>query len=328
MEKAIYYPGFEVQDVNWLKFALLYIDRLNPIIPRAGDKYRTELYDKLYNETDLIDPHRPDMREGQAATLDATELVSNILRNPKVYSATLSTTNVSELWKDQRKWDYTLFEDKYTHDWEDFCIDNRLATRSYEGLKLQKSLGLVYMSLLAHAISEQRGICTLTDHPEMDQIAIIIRKSPRLTLKRAHVAHGTITLHLPSNLSGINIDKVIKHRARPEFKNRLHAFHQELEVWMAKVEKGETQGDFLSTRGTSFSEFSADLMKLGAGLVSFGLGVWLMLSKPATTLAYFEKIAAGSALTIGSAISLRSTWKNTHSTRLTRKYLADLKRIS
>lgn len=33
MHNLLYYPDFEVQDQNFLKFALLYIDEIRPIIP-------------------------------------------------------------------------------------------------------------------------------------------------------------------------------------------------------------------------------------------------------------------------------------------------------
>lgn len=33
MRDMIYFPGFEVKNENWLKFALLYFDTLRPIIP-------------------------------------------------------------------------------------------------------------------------------------------------------------------------------------------------------------------------------------------------------------------------------------------------------
>ena len=37
MKELIYYPSFEVRNREWLKFALLYIENLNPIIPESGD---------------------------------------------------------------------------------------------------------------------------------------------------------------------------------------------------------------------------------------------------------------------------------------------------
>ena len=33
MKSMVYYPGFEVQNEKWLKFALLYFEELRPIIP-------------------------------------------------------------------------------------------------------------------------------------------------------------------------------------------------------------------------------------------------------------------------------------------------------
>ena len=42
MRSMIYYPGFEVQKDEWLKFALLYFEELRPIIPYmsvSDDKY-------------------------------------------------------------------------------------------------------------------------------------------------------------------------------------------------------------------------------------------------------------------------------------------------
>lgn len=44
MKKVIYYPGFKAEDINWLKFALLYIDVLKPIIPYTGDAHLSDTF--------------------------------------------------------------------------------------------------------------------------------------------------------------------------------------------------------------------------------------------------------------------------------------------
>lgn len=76
---------------------------------------------------------------------------------------------------------------------------------------------------------------------------------------------------------------------------------------MEQFEKGKAKADFLSTRGTGISEFSDDIMKLGAGVILFGLGVWLLMATPAPSQAYIKEVVAGGALTIHSIVSLRST---------------------
>lgn len=60
MQELIYYPGFEVRNVSWLKFALLYIETLRPIIPVSGDKHISNFYSRIINETDLIERFRPE----------------------------------------------------------------------------------------------------------------------------------------------------------------------------------------------------------------------------------------------------------------------------
>ena len=82
MKQLIYYPGFEVQNEQWLKFALLYVNQLEPIIPPAGDSYLSVLFRQLQDETDLLRIHRPTEEEGYRATLDSIERVETILRHP------------------------------------------------------------------------------------------------------------------------------------------------------------------------------------------------------------------------------------------------------
>ena len=55
-----YYPGFEAQDINWLKFALLYLDELRPIVPMIPYNRETYLSThtiQIIEETNLIRPY-------------------------------------------------------------------------------------------------------------------------------------------------------------------------------------------------------------------------------------------------------------------------------
>ena len=81
MEELLYYPNFEIQNENWLKFALLYIDKLKPIVPYQGDKYISEYSNLIYNESDLLVKYRPEYSEAYKATLDALDILEKILAN-------------------------------------------------------------------------------------------------------------------------------------------------------------------------------------------------------------------------------------------------------
>lgn len=62
MKELLYYPGFEIKNETWLKFALLYLDHISPIIPyiNASEKdYLTPTFLKVKNNSDLISIKRP-----------------------------------------------------------------------------------------------------------------------------------------------------------------------------------------------------------------------------------------------------------------------------
>ena len=327
MKRLLYYPGFELKSEDWLKFALLYIDELHPIIPEAGKRYLSDTYAAIRAETDLIFPDSPDYREGCAATLDAIELVQRMLQHPKDYGSTIGDGDYPAKWRLPRNHQYTLFDAKYTPAWRDFCLSEGLAIVCDEGLRLARPLGLIYMSFLAHVISEGRGIAPITDYEEMDHISILTRKASPLTRRKTAIARSIVQLKLPANISDLDIKKLIAHRKREGFKDRLHAFHSELEKHIAEMEAGEADRTFLDSRGSIIREFSDEIVSLGVGVAGFSLGMWLLLSKPASTVEFVKEVSGGAALTVGSVISIRNTWKNTMTKRLTRKYLGKLERI-
>lgn len=329
MEKLIYYPGFEVKDPDWLKFALLYINELNPIIPFTGDNFLTDLHHRLSEETDLINPHRPNYEEGNNATFDAIDIADKIVRNPMRYLRLFGTSKIIEKWRQPENHDFTLFEDKYTHEWEQFCRKEKFSTRSNYGIKLPKDLGLIYMTLLAQAVADARGISPITDYSELDRFSILIRRPSFPIQKKMQTAKGIINLKLPTNLQSIEIDKIIRVRNKPQFKKGLKSFHQELNNFLTNIEDGESAFDFVKSYERIWSDFSDEIVQFGTGVSTFGLGVWILInSSDITTAKYLkEVVSAGAALSIGSIISIRNAWKKTQAKRFTRKYLADLKKI-
>src|SRR5436309_2975293 len=154
VREVIYYPGFEVANRDWLKFALLYLDKLDPIIPFTGDPYLSEQFRRLVSETDLISIHRPDAAEGRSATLDALDSVERVLRNPGRYKPVFGTADITQKWKDPRKQTATLFREKFTDAWESFCVARKLGRRTDDGLLIAADVALLYMTLLAQIIAD------------------------------------------------------------------------------------------------------------------------------------------------------------------------------
>lgn len=327
MHELIYYPTFEVHDPDWIKIALLYLDHLCPIIPESGDHHLSDLYLRLHRETDLIKPYRPVRDEGYEATLDTIEIIEKVLRSPKRYCEAFGSNTFLDRWRSLYPSRVVLFREKYTDLWEHFCLENNFAQKTDHGIAISQDLANVYMSFLSHIISEKSGIPAFTDYAAMDKIAVLSRRTSGNVINRSIIAHGIIKITVPRDISRICLDRIINIRNTKGYKERLHAFHVELDSYISSVENGLANGDFLSTRGSAFSEFTDEIARIGSQTFTVGLGVWLVLSSEATSTKYLKELAATSSLAVNSIIAIRNTWKNTRTKRLTRKYLGTISQL-
>jgi len=326
MKEVIYYPTFEVGNSNWLKFALLYLDKLDPIIPPSGQVELSDQFRRLQWETDLIDIHPPSYDEGSAATRDSLEHIEKILRNPERYND-LFSHGFLQMWRNPNRQRARLFKDKYTDAWEHFCVKEGLGRRTDRGLLVNDELGDVYMTILAHVIADGRGISPMTDDRTLDRLAVFTRAPATPDEAEMQTAQAVIELELPSNLSEIPIASIIEHRNKPEFKDKQAAFHKSLGDFIAGKENGKP-GYFSESMGSAWGDFRDDILRVGTGVLGFSLGVWLLVgSGPVGTLKAASQIVGGLSLVAGSTIAIKNTWRNTETKRWTRKYLAELNRI-
>lgn len=329
MRELIYYPSFEVQNREWLKFALLYLEKLDPIIPESGDIHLSNDYTMIVNETDLIQKHRPTYEEGSNATLDAIDQIERILKHPTPFTGIFSDSDFISRWQNNREQQFTLFKEKYIDYWENFCIEHHLGHRSNYGLMVSRDIANIYMTILAQCVADARGVSPITDNRFLDRFSIFLRKASPNSKNTVDAAQGIINLKLPCNLSEISLDEIVKHRNKRNFKQHQRAFHDELEKYFEKIEQAEENSSFEKSLGTIWSDFSDEIVKIGSGTVAFGLGVWLLIQSGGTAmLPAWKELAGGATLTVGSVISLRNTWKNTRTQRMARRYLADLQDLS
>ena len=224
MREMIYYPGFEVKDETWLKFALLYLDCIRPIIPYTiapEEEYISDTFLKIMGETDLVRPYRPDFNEGMCASELACTEFERYLQHPERYARFFGQPYASRLidkWKLPQYQDCTLFEGKYSYEFFRFCIENQIASPCIEGIRISNDLAYVYMSFLADVVSRNNEMEMITDEKRYTQMLL---KNPQLTSssRRAyeHTVKNELTLALPDHLSEIPIQEIIDLRKDKDF---------------------------------------------------------------------------------------------------------------
>lgn len=326
MKDLIFYPDFESTNHDWLKFALLYIDRLNPIIPPTGDTQLSQLYSQLRNETDLIHFHRPEYEEGYLSSLDAIDIAERIAANPTNFDLLLGHVNAVNTWTDKSLHTYKLYEEKFSHEWEHYCIEKGYATRTPGGLLISEDLGALYMVVLANTIADKQGKSPITDSKKIDKLSYFLKSKAPVQTTELSNARAVMKLKLPAEIGKISFKKIIDHRNSGNFKKYLKAFHRELDNFYANIEAGETTEDFVKKYETASKDYNENILSLSFDTITFLLGAGMLIHSANYTQSDFFKtvVVGGSALVVKSGLSLHKTWKNSQPKRHCRRYLTEL----
>lgn len=239
----IYYPGFEMKNKEWLKFALLYFEELRPIIPYMNVKkseYLSETAITIMENTNLIKPYRPLFEEGVCASVIACEEFDRYLQHPERYSIFFSESNKSDIlskWRNPNFQTCNLYEGKYSDEFFRYCIDNDLAHRFSGGIRISKDLAFIYMSFLADLISKNNECDMFT---EISRYNILLQKND-LQLTQSQNLHFRIVkshmeFNVPLKIHDIPIDKIIELRGDRNFDECRRSYMREVKKYLHKRE--------------------------------------------------------------------------------------------
>ena len=328
MKRLIYYPSFESTNENWLKFALLYVDQLSPILPVRADDKISELYNRLHNETDLLINHRPGFLEGHKASLEAIDQAENIARRPTSYAEILGQVNIVRHWKDVRNQDYILYEEKYSSDWTNFCLENGYGAKVEDGLKLSESLATLYLTILANKVAEEKNISPITDDTKIDMLSSFLRPHISIANNEAENAQAIIKLKLPAKISNISLKDIIKLRNSNGFKIDQDAFHTQLNNYLSGFENGDHSEDFVKKYSSSQSAFTEQFATLSSDMVTIGISTWILSAALNPQAPDYLKVAAAiSGVVIKQGFTFKKNWVNTAESRHCRHYLTMLEEM-
>lgn len=335
MKDIIYYPGFEIEDENWMKFALLYLDSISPIHPnnimRSGNVF-SDKFSYIMEETDLIKAYTPKESECGLASIYACEEIEKYLKSPDRYSCYFENEGHDDFidkWKNKFFQNSTIFSQKYTCTFLDFCVDNNLANICDEGIQVSKDIAFIYMNILADTISKRNGYEMITDEEKYSQLLLdrttkyYQDKSFNLDLVKSE-----IELIIPDNLENIPIEKFVQLRNSETFKEARNAYIKEIEK--ASLDKGfrnKFDYDNVLSWEREFVDITKEIFNLSARVI---LGVYSFCSFSSEGKELLPALIGG-AMGIND---IKDEWENIghivkdiKNKKLARRYVADLSNI-
>lgn len=333
----LYYPGFEAQDVNWLKFALLYLDELRPIIPYIPYDKRTYLSDhtiQIMNKTKFIRPYCPDYEEGIIASEKAIKDFDDYIRNNRFVSSVFHTSyrnsaSTISRWKNPDMHNYTLYNGKFSHDFHEYCLDENIATECDEGIKVHQHIAHMYMSFLSEHISQNTGLETITDSTTCNNLLLkrntAMGKSVNLEFQ---YAKNNIELHIPANIKEIPLERIISLRTSRTFNELRRAYMNEIRNLVIAKEThdaGYSLEDLLRYREDFRSLCTSTLGALSSIILTAQSAKQLVIGKiDASAVKTAAEGCVGALEVRPFAKNAMNSIKNIQQKHLARKYLATL----
>ena len=283
--RALYYPHINFQDHNWLKFAALYYDGIDRIVPS----------DNLVKEVELI------ARINDAATSQETQFVRNI--NPRYYADEIAPEFLqyakSELFVKEKR--DKIFErishivkptDKYhihiakmgremLEELQGHEIPIKKSTyESEEWVEFDAVTGAMYMSRLANCIATSKSIPLVSDDPNFQIIVKEAQKERFVTDISETLASMVIQSVVPKNIESISTTKIIKFRnnyrdERQQFYSNINDLVKDL----YQIEDEQSLKDALDFRKQHIDRATKDIegvfrsLKIDTGLAIMALSI-------------------------------------------------------
>ena len=334
MGSMIYYPGFELKDEKWLKYALLYFDELRPIIPHipiSKEKYFSPSALKVMDETNLIRPYYPDYGDGQVASALACEEFDRLIQHPEFYPELFHRSNPNDLrtiWTNPRNHSCKLYYGKFSDSFFKYCLEDKIATEFRYGIRLDNQLAFIYMSFLADVISKKEQIEMFTDESRYNLLLkkndIMLSKQIDLEIK---ILKAQIETPFPQKTKNIPLDDFIKLRTDKSFNECRIEFAKQMDAYIKKKENNPNlefdqlfspTKDIVNILGTALGVLGTTYLTVSS---------FVSLGESPTSLPLALATACSSILTIKELNNTPKFFAKMRSKVQARRYLARVKNL-
>ena len=328
MKDLIYYPTFEPQDLNWIKYALIYIDKFSPIIPDSGMTELSDLYWRINDNTNLIESLTPKWQHGDVASTKAIKEIDFIQRYPEQFRDKLNNVNIIRTWTDRNQQRFKLYEEKFNIPFKYFCLENNLAHECSGGIKMAKELAHLFMTYLADEIAFNEQATPITDNPKLDLLSTYIRTKDIKNEARIEAVNTLIDQHLPEKIENIDFDRLIEFRKDSGIEELRLKFNKALDKFYEAIENNNDISVFINDLENINKDLIKEIGLFFGGLISIGLGGLIIYNNPnSTDLETIKQITEGTIFTVGGLVGINHSWKLNNDRRKARKFLTKLETI-
>lgn len=326
MKKYLYYPSLEPPNTEWLKFAILYLENFESIVPYQRRELVSDDYKKLQNETDLVSMYSPEYDQGYRASLKAIEEVDKFMNTPYERSSLLKKINVTRDWRNPENWNYQIFSEKFSHEWAYYCKNQGIGIKNSNGLLLPKELAFLFMTYLAKEISHERNGSIITDNIEYDNYTNYQRVQNPAVKSQNKFLMNLMKFLIPANISEISIETLIQFRNKN--RNRIKAFNRQIDLLETSISSGLSEKEFIEEFNDTYSELIKEVLLLGIGVASIPFAAYILISNPAALTAdYAKEVLGAMGIGIGGIFAIKSALYDSQDKRMCKKYLVNVQNL-
>lgn len=284
MKTYIYYPGMEVRDELWLKFALLYLERLAFVFTVSEKSGLTTLQQTLEQETDLL-AKRPDAAFFAAITPQLESQLSGLLAPDFVRHKVFGNKELVTRWRQGANHDCFCPDQAGLERLHGFCLTHGFATRDEGGIRMARRFANLLSMRLAREWALANDGALITDHDYLDRLLHLL-ESRYHNRGGQDCFHLEIPLQVPTHLGEISFAELIALRGRSGFRQQLAEFHLALDNLLTMLGSGYADPAAL----TRFEQARQGLNQLlGPETISMPLTTLVSTSLPAVAMLHHLK---------------------------------------
>ncbi|MFM5165678.1 hypothetical protein ACEUAX_00765 [Aeromonas veronii] len=279
MKTYIYYPGMEVRDELWLKFALLYLERLAFVFTVSEKSGLTALQQTLEQETDLL-AERPDAAFFAAITPQLESQLSGLLAPDFVRHKVFGNKELVTRWRKGANHDCFCPDQAGLERLHGFCLAHGFASRDQGGIRMARRFANLLSMRLAREWALANDGALITDHDYLDRLLHLL-ESRYHNRGGQDCFHLEIPLQVPTHLGEISFAELIALRGRSGFRQQLAEFHLALDNLLTMLGSGYADPAAL----TRFEQARQGLNQLlGPETISMPLTTLVSTSLPAVAM--------------------------------------------